>query len=114
MARSRAHNVSDMLSAPPTNGKPVTLRPCRDRRDVATRHELVQRVAGEFREIPGLCVTVEQASRLFGMSTDSCERILQSLCDDGVVQRAGRYYGVFRGDFVGSGFLGQKPRRHHG
>lgn len=88
----------------------TTLRPCRDRREMASREALIQRVAGEFREIPGLCLTVEQAGRLFGLSADVCERVLRSLSDDGRVQRAGRYYSVFRGDSIGSAFL---THRHH-
>jgi hypothetical protein len=76
-----------------------------DRRDLRTRKALVQRVAGEFHEIPGLCLTLPQAARFFGLAEASCERILSDLVEGGVIQRAGNYYGIWRTEFIGAGFL---------
>jgi hypothetical protein len=40
---------------------------------------LVARVKGEYREMPGLSVTIPQASRLWQMSPDMCKATLESL-----------------------------------
>jgi hypothetical protein len=59
-------------------------RPSRiDRRDDSSRHELLERVYGEFREMPCLRLTAAQARRLFGLRADVCERILAGLVADG-------------------------------
>jgi DNA-binding IclR family transcriptional regulator len=46
----------------------------------------VARVASEFREMPGLSVTLAQAARLFDLSRDECSRVLIELQRDGVVE----------------------------
>lgn len=51
------------------NAGRVLIRCAPDRRDVSNRKALVQRIEAEFREIPGLCITLRQASRLFGVLT---------------------------------------------
>lgn len=50
-----------------------------DRRDQSSRDELVERVYGEFHEMPCLRLTAAQAQRLFGLRADICERILTGL-----------------------------------
>ena len=50
-----------------------------DRRDQASRDELVERVYGEFSEMPCLRLTAAQAQRLFGLRADICARILAGL-----------------------------------
>jgi hypothetical protein len=56
--------------------------------------ELTRRVAREFREMPGLCLTLAQAMRLFSADARSCARVLDALvrtgvlCADGDVYRA--------------------------
>ncbi len=47
-----------------------------ERRDLVHREALSRRVFSEFAEMPGLVLTIGQASRLFGISTDACARIL--------------------------------------
>ena len=47
-----------------------------DRRNHSQRQFLLDRVAGEFREMPCLRLTRAQAQRLFGLRADVCDRIL--------------------------------------
>jgi hypothetical protein len=46
--------------------------------------DLLRRIEGEFREMPGLRLTLSQAARLFSLDPLECERVLQALV------RAGR------------------------
>jgi len=57
-----------------------------ERRDLAARSALLGRVRGEFFDMPGLSLTLEQASRLFDLSGDACARILQQLAQEGLVR----------------------------
>jgi hypothetical protein len=50
-------------------------------------HELVQRVRGEFLEMPGLRLTVEQARRLWRMSAHECDRVLGALVAERFLSR---------------------------
>ena len=47
--------------------------------------ELGRRVASEFREMPGLRITVSQASRLFSLDSALCRGVLDALVHDGVL-----------------------------
>ena len=40
---------------------------------------LVDRVLGEYREMPGLALTIEQARRLWGFDAVTCQRIANVL-----------------------------------
>jgi hypothetical protein len=64
-----------------------------DRRDVASRRQLLSRVRAEFEEMPCLRLTRSQAQRLFGLRTDICERVLAALIADRTLCRDtdGRY-----------------------
>jgi hypothetical protein len=42
-------------------------------------HNAVERVRGEFLEMPGLRLTVPQAARLWGLDVASCEAVLAVL-----------------------------------
>jgi len=55
--------------------------------------ELYVRVLAEYRETPGLSLTVAQASQLLRVEPDTCERILRMLAELGRLQRSadGRY-----------------------
>jgi hypothetical protein len=44
---------------------------------------LVERVRGEFIEMPGFSPTLAQASRLFNLTPDECQRVLGSLIREG-------------------------------
>jgi hypothetical protein len=43
--------------------------------------DMLQRVQGEFVEMPGLCLTAAQAQRLWGLDRDFCDRLLEALVD---------------------------------
>jgi hypothetical protein len=49
---------------------------------------LLGRVAAEYREMPGLSLTVAQASRLWGIDRDTCVAVLQALVADGQLRCA--------------------------
>lgn len=42
-------------------------------------HILVERVRGEFIEMPGLQLTIEQASRLWGLDIAACRHVIEVL-----------------------------------
>ena len=64
-----------------------------DRRDHGSRDELLRRIREEFREMPCLRVTDRQASRLFGLITPVCDRVLGTLVREGMLWKDsdGRY-----------------------
>ena len=41
--------------------------------------DVLQRVQGEFAEMPGLCLTAAQAQRLWGLDRYLCDRLLEAL-----------------------------------
>jgi hypothetical protein len=53
---------------------------------------LIERVLGEYREMPGLELTIEQAHRLFGSDCVTCQRIADVLVERRVLRwsRKGR------------------------
>ena len=63
-----------------------------DRRDHARRHALVQRVYGEFHEMPCMRLTGAQARLLFGLRLDVCERILAGLVQEDLLCWDGERY----------------------
>ena len=48
---------------------------------------LVERVRGEFREMPGLRLTFAQACRLWQMDAPTCGMVLERLTREGVLLR---------------------------
>src|SRR5205823_6689508 len=58
-----------------------------ERRQADTRWALLHRIWDEFDEMPGTSLTLPQASRLFGVPIDVCDRILVSLVNDGRLRR---------------------------
>lgn len=42
---------------------------------------VARRVLAEFEEMPGMALTVRQASRLFGLEEKDCRRVLDALID---------------------------------
>jgi hypothetical protein len=56
-----------------------------ERRNIAARQMLVHRIRAEFEEMPGLSVTLKQASKLFGLAPDAASRILRGLIEDEVL-----------------------------
>ena len=59
---------------------------------------LFVRVRAEFREMPGLRLTLLQASRLFDIEPARCERILGALVDAGHLETDGRSFASPCGD----------------
>jgi hypothetical protein len=64
-----------------------------DRRNHQRRDALVLRIAAEYREMPGLTLTVKQTSRLLGVDQAACTRILTLLMRTGALRctAAGQY-----------------------
>jgi hypothetical protein len=50
------------------------------------------RVRGEYREMPGLRLTVPQAARLFNLEPAQCAQLLDTLVSDGALWTNGREY----------------------
>jgi hypothetical protein len=68
----------------------ATARP--ERRDLAGREALVRRIVSEFCEMPGLVLSVSQASRFLGVDREACARILTSLTQGGILRRSATEY----------------------
>ncbi|HET7216584.1 MAG TPA: hypothetical protein VFJ02_00990 [Vicinamibacterales bacterium] len=49
---------------------------------------VVDRVRGEFREMPGFSPTLAQAARMFAIPTDDCVRVLSLLVREGFLRCA--------------------------
>ena len=47
---------------------------------------LIERVLGEYREMPGLALTIEQARRLWGCDAVTCQRIVDVLVERRVLR----------------------------
>jgi hypothetical protein len=71
----------------------ITCRPQRERRDLASREAVNERVRSEFREMPCLRLSAAQARRLFGLRDDICARVLSELVEEGLLAQGddGRY-----------------------
>jgi hypothetical protein len=59
----------------------------RDRRDDQARGRLLQRIRSEFAEMPGLRLTSEQATRLWSLPGEVCERLFSELERVGFLRR---------------------------
>lgn len=55
-------------------------------KDASIDARLVERVLGEYREMPGLALTIEQAGRLWGCDTVTCQRIVDVLVERHVLR----------------------------
>lgn len=71
---------------------PLALPAGRERRDFARREAIVRRIVAEFHDMPGLVLSLKQASRFLGVDEAICGRILASLTDAGVLQRSPTEY----------------------
>ena len=43
--------------------------------------DVLQRIQGEFVEMPGLCLTAAQAQRLWNLDRDFCDKLLDALVE---------------------------------
>ena len=50
-------------------------------------HDLLRRAEGEYREMPGLSLTVPQAARLWGLDSGTCAVVLTTLLERQVLRR---------------------------
>jgi hypothetical protein len=66
--------------------------------DHPTTSALARRVRGEFMEMPGLQLDVPQAQRLWGLDAASCQAVLESLVETGVLARTRRAYALRRSE----------------
>ncbi len=48
---------------------------------------MLRRIRGEFREMPGLKLTIGQAARLWHLDPASCTELLDALVIDGLLRR---------------------------
>jgi hypothetical protein len=48
--------------------------------------ELTRRVQAEYAEMPGLCVTLSQAQRLWAIDRQTCESVFRSLVSRGFLR----------------------------
>jgi hypothetical protein len=60
---------------------------------------VARRVLAEFEEMPGLTLTVRQASRLFGLDEQQCRVVIDALIDSAYLRETRRGV-VVRGDRV--------------
>jgi hypothetical protein len=72
--------------------KPLTIRRL-DYRPAMPDPGLVERVRGEFHEMPGLSPTLDQMARLFALPKEDCARIVTVLLNEGFLYQnsGGRY-----------------------
>jgi hypothetical protein len=56
----------------------------------AADRRLLRRIRAEFLEMPGLCLTFQQARRLWSMDPATCEAVLNSLVDARFLRRTDR------------------------
>ena len=52
----------------------------------SNRAAVVRRVRAEYREIPGLQLTLRQAERFWGLDTTTCEIVFRTLLDEGFLE----------------------------
>lgn len=56
-----------------------------ERRDIASRETLLELFRSEMRHAPGLALTLPQAARLLNIQQDACERLIDSLAEEGLI-----------------------------
>lgn len=54
---------------------------------IAVNDQLIGRVLGEFREMPGLQVSLPQAQRLFALDAETCQALLDALVRSRLLER---------------------------
>ena len=73
-------------------GMSLALPAGRERRDVVRREAIVRRIIAEFHDMPGLVLSLKQASRFLGVDAAACGRILANLTEAGVLRRSATEY----------------------
>lgn len=54
----------------------------------ALSEQMLHRIRGEFLEMPGLRLTLDQARRLWALDEDTCARLLEALTQTGFLVRS--------------------------
>jgi hypothetical protein len=67
--------------------------------DHRSASDSARRIVTEFRELPGLRLTVPQAARMWALDRTECEAVLDALVDAGILRRFGGTYA--RGERAG-------------
>lgn len=60
-------------------------------RDVAAS-DVLTRIRSEYREMPGLCLTLLQARRLWALDESTCSRLLSNLVSEGYLRQSAAGY----------------------
>ena len=82
----------DDIKGRPARMTPQTLPAGRERRDLVRREAIVRRIEAEFHDMPGLVLSLKQASRFLGVDEGACARILTALVQAGVLKRSANEY----------------------
>lgn len=86
----RRFTPSVFHSITPNEEQPVT--PTYDTAVFLSANDLRLRAQAEFLEMPGLQLTLAQASRLFSLDRHVCARLLDALVEAGFLRRTGESY----------------------
>jgi hypothetical protein len=54
--------------------------------------DVLTRIRSEYREMPGLCLTLGQARRLWALDEGTCTRLLGRLVSEGYLRKSGAGY----------------------
>ena len=94
--RSRVNeNLSDSVGRAPDNHTAMAL--------------WIDRIRGEYQEMPGLSLTEPQGQRLWGLTPSACREVLETLRSSGFLRRT--YRGQYvRADSVSSNPIALTPR----
>jgi hypothetical protein len=60
------------------------------RHTVQDRQRIAERVRAEYREMPGLCLSLAQAARLLGLDRPICGEVFRALVHDGFLRETSR------------------------
>jgi len=58
----------------------------------ATASDVLVRIKSEYREMPGLCLTMLQARRLWALDEGTCTRLLTDLVSEGYLRKSAAGY----------------------
>jgi hypothetical protein len=88
-----ARKTMEATEALPSRATPATQPAHTARHDnvfamPAHRDAMLRVVEGEYREMPGLSLTLPQAARLWGLDQRTCKRVLATLIERRVLKRA--------------------------
>jgi DNA-binding IclR family transcriptional regulator len=75
-----------MIVRHPTSPDPVQELMARTPIDPAV--DVLMRIRSEYREMPGLCLTLGQARRLWALDESTCNRLLSNLVSEGYLRKS--------------------------